>query len=219
MQIPKTNQKQIVKNLKGLAESKKALAVLIIMQIALLGILFYVFDPKEYYDTYQNRQVIKQVQKLVQVSKSETPVVAIIVDPDALREENAIQAEVYKDARKDDYVLSYTAKMVIYRPSTKQIIYEGDHPQTIYQEGQQALVDSLVESAKKEGLVTTATATDPQVSIITDPGLLRERDPEFYALAKENDIIGYFPSAGIIVLYRMSEEKILNHGSYQVFID
>jgi hypothetical protein len=181
-------------------------------------LIVLIVDPEGLYDEYKDNRLKGKVEDLVEVSGDEDPSISVIIDIDTLLSGHEINEEVYKDAQNDDYILSYSDKIVIYRESTNKVIYEGDPPGTILAKRQQAALDSLVELAKAQGLVTDETAVSPQVSIVTDPELLQAQSETFYALALEGDYVVYFPNAETILIYRPDTDEIIKIGTYRTEI-
>ena len=69
------------------------------------------------------KKVSAAVSQLTDVDPTVTPKMATVVDPVKLQES---QPEIYADAKRGDKVLVYNDKVIIYRPTTNTIIYEGD---------------------------------------------------------------------------------------------
>ncbi|MFW5703018.1 MAG: hypothetical protein ACOCXP_03570 [Candidatus Dojkabacteria bacterium] len=210
---------KLKKTFKNIFSNRLATFLIVSLQVAILGVLIVLADPQAQYERFQSRQIVSQVEEKAEVNENENPTLAIISNVEQLREANEIQQEVYKDAQNDDYILAYSDKIVIYRPSTDEVIYEGLAPADIFAQNQQQVVGNVVSAAVEEGLVTDAQSENPEVLLVQEPERLRAQDAEFYALAEENDVISYFPAAERVILYRPSEEKILNSGSYRTVIE
>lgn len=71
------------------------------------------------------KRILGNVSQLTNIDPTVQPQLATVVDPDVLQES---QPEIYKDALKGDKVLAYPDKVIIYRPTTNTIIYEGPLP-------------------------------------------------------------------------------------------
>jgi len=78
-------------------------------------------DPTKYDELQQEQTqaVIDSVAKHLLLTEDEEPMVATIVDVDALKEQNP---EFYKYAKNDDSILIYSTRAIIYRSSTDMII-------------------------------------------------------------------------------------------------
>jgi len=69
--------------------------------------------------TWDKTTVAEYVQKIALTPQGETPVIAQVVDPTNLISQNP---NFFKGAQKDDYVLVYTTKALIFRPLERKII-------------------------------------------------------------------------------------------------
>lgn len=67
------------------------------------------------------QEVITEVSKLATIDLKIRPQMLTVVDPAELKKQDA---QTYKDVLKDDKILVYTDRMIIYRPSTKKIILD-----------------------------------------------------------------------------------------------
>lgn len=209
---------QIGKKVKGALANKALVGVLILLQIVIIGLLVYVINPKQALEDYKNSRLIAKVESKVDVNAKSDPTLAEILDAEGLRAENEIQAQVYKDAQNGDRVLVYQDKIVIYRESEDKVVYEGDSPQTILQKNQEAILTDLTDVADAAGIIAKDSGETPQLSVVTSPVILREKNPDFYEKAQKNDIIATYPDSGIIILYRATDKEILNYGDYKTDI-
>lgn len=206
----------------GVLEFVKSMKFLAAMVIVLqLVIIFLLVNPINLLNQLNAVQVINKVSSLVVVPPNEVPqVIAQVGDKknlptaDELREENAIQAAVYKDAQDGDYVLLYSNKMIVYREKENRVIYEGDTPAAILQKTQQDILTKVTTKAKDAGIISSSSDEVPQLSTITDVANLQKENPSFYSNAANDDVIALFQSAGKIVIYRPDTDTIVNSGSY-----
>lgn len=203
------------RSIKSIFSSKLLLGLVVVLQLIMI---FLILNPIAIIQDIQNRQLINEVASKTSLNTAETPVIATITNADTLRAENAIQAEVYKDAQSGDYVLAYTDKMIIYRRGEGRVIYEGDNPNQLLNKTQQKLIDDIVASAKEQGIIDSASKEVPQISIISDVKSLAASDPTFYRSARNNDIIVLFAESQVIALYNQETGEIFNHGQYQTTI-
>jgi hypothetical protein len=204
-----------VENIKNFVTSKRFLAVLALVEFV---IILWLINPSAIITRIQNDQVVREVSGLTTINTTETPVVAVITNANALRDENTIQAEIYKDAQNGDYVIGYTDKMIIYRRQDSSIIYEGETPQLKLESTQEALLTNIITAAKDSGAVDRDSVEVPQVSVISDARQLRQTNPGFYADAQNGDILAYFLDSGVLVIYRDETQTIINAGSYSTTI-
>ena len=71
-------------------------------------------------DEKQVQEIVTQIEKVTPVKKDEKPVITEIVDVENLKKTNAF----YKDAQNGDKLIVFAQdkKVIIYRPSTNQVI-------------------------------------------------------------------------------------------------
>ncbi len=209
-------QPKIKKSILQKLTNIKVLAFLII--VLQIVIIVLVINPLNLYNQALNNQIINEVSKLAIVAPTENPVIAVVSDAEKVREANAVQAVVYKDAKNGDYVLGYSSKLIIYRRPENKIIYDGDNPNTLLDKAQKTITSSVISKAKSAGLLDSNSEEQPQLSTVTDPALLLKQDPNFYQDAKKDDIIAIFPEKELIVLYRQNGDSIIKSGKYQTII-
>jgi hypothetical protein len=202
---------------------KLFLGILLLLIFILQGaILYLILSPINLYNQLTTVQVINNVVKTVAVPPNELPQVGIIGDKknlqdiETLKKGNAIDGEIYKDAKNGDYVLGYTSKLVIYRSSDKSVVYEGDTPQQKVAKIQQNLIAQVQKVAFDNGLITKDTAV-PQASVVTDPTKVKSSNA-FYKDVEQNDVIANFSNPDLIVIYRPSTDKIIKSGQVQLSI-
>ncbi|HEX9805057.1 MAG TPA: hypothetical protein VGA67_05220 [Candidatus Dojkabacteria bacterium] len=195
---------------------KSLIIVVILLQIL---IAFFIINPIRLYGETIARQVINEINKQTFTNPNEIPIVDVVTDPEILRSQNAVMAEVYKDAKAGDYIVGYSDKMIIYRKDEKRIIYEGESPGAIISNTQQAIAANIIAAAREKEILTVDNSEIPQVSIVNNPDELRNLNSEFYLNVKENDLLGVFPTNQVILIYRPSLGEIVNYGGYQVVIN
>lgn len=205
---------------------KKLKFAVILMLLLQIATLYFLINPINLINQLDAVQVVNKVSSKVSVPPSEVPqVIARVNDgkqlasADSLRKENAIQAEVYKDAQDGDYVLLYSSKMIIYRQSTDTVIYEGNTPAAILQKTQKDLMDKVIAKAKAANVISQDSSEQPQLSSVTDAAKLRQENPTFYSDVAKDDIIALFPTAGKVVLYRSANDSIVKVGNFKLNIN
>lgn len=120
------NQVSEIKQQTKPMKNKILIAVLVVLFIAAAGAAGYFY--KQYSDIKKNPQKISQdenkaiidaVGKLIELPKDETPTIATVTDPAALKDQ-----AFFANAQKDDKVLIYSSakKAILYRPSTNKIV-------------------------------------------------------------------------------------------------
>ena len=186
------------------------------------GIFYLILNPINLYNQLTTVQVINEITKSIQIPPNELPQVGIIGDKknlqpiDDLKKGNAIDAEIYKDAKNGDYVLGYTSKLIVYRSSDKKVIYEGDTPQQKVAKSQQTLIALVSKKALDGKLITDKTAI-PQASVVTDAEKVKNSN-EFYKDVQNNDVIANFSNPDLIVIYRPSSDSIIRSGQVSLSI-
>jgi len=206
-----TEKVRLLSRIKGLFTTKTFLGLIVILQIVIIALIL---NPVALYQQYQNQQVINEVGALTTLNTGETPVIAQVSDAEALRKENSIQAQVYKDAKNGDYVLGYTNKLIIYRKGETKLIYDGDTPSAVLTKNQELIITDISTKAKEAGLIDTDSQETPQVSVITDITKLKSENPTFYSIARNNDVVAVFSESQLIVLYNIESKSILNSGKF-----
>ena len=198
--------------------SLKFLAFLIVvLQIIIIAILI---NPINLASQLNAVQIINKVSKLTVVPPSEVPVFGaigdnkVLPDVETLKKDNAVQAQVYKDAKNGDYVLGYTTKMIIYRDSENKIIYDGDSPGVIAQKSNQTLLNSVIAKAKSSGIVSQDSTETPSITVMTNVDDLKKANPDFYASAINNDVLALFQDSKKILIYRADTDSIIKYSDY-----
>ena len=195
------------------------LTILIFLHVMVLGTLVYAINPVGIWNQYQDRRLVGKVEGLLDMKFQDDVTIAEVRDAELLRSENEIQAEVYKDVQNGDKIVVDSQTMAIYRQSERKIIYNGDAPGTIVQKATQEIVDKLDGVVKSRGILSKDNDSVPQLELVQDPGILRSQNEEFYRLAQKNDLIAIYPQDQLIVLYRPSDEKVLNYGRFNTQIE
>jgi hypothetical protein len=205
----------------------KKLLMLAIILILLLqaGILYLFLNPISLLSQLTTVQTINEITKQANVAPNELPQVGIIGDGknlkdiEELKKGNAIDAEIYKDAKNGDYAVGYTSKLIIYSPSDKKIVYDGETPQQKLAKAQQsqvALVSAVSKAALDANLITDKTPA-PQASVVTDPEKVKTSNA-FYKDVTANDIIATYTNPDLVVIYRPTENKIVKSGQVSISI-
>ncbi|MFQ5492570.1 MAG: hypothetical protein ACE5DX_00200 [Candidatus Dojkabacteria bacterium] len=195
--------------------------IAVVLFVLQLVTLYLVVNPPYLAQQNLTRQVIDEVSQMVEVNPFETPIVSVVADAESLRSANNIQGDVYANAQDGDYVLGFSDKMVIYRRETGEVVYEGESPGSILNKNQQNLRQSVINAAQTKGLIPEGEEVNPQMSVVTDPAVLRSQDASFYANVQEGDVIAVFPSKQLIVLVRANESgtSVIQSGSYTTSIN
>lgn len=214
-----TPLRQTMYRLVDFGTSLKGLLVIAIVLLVL--ILLSIYNPLVIIQDIRNQQLISQILSISANTYSEKPVIANIVDIDTLTKDNSVTAAIYKDAVNGDVVLIFPESLIIYRPDTQQIIYEGDNPTAAFQRNQQQLITNIQELAKSSGLIPASSTETPQLSLVTDPAQVRAQNPtaaDFYTSLALDDIIAFFVLDGKVAIYRSASGEFIATGNYQLAI-
>jgi hypothetical protein len=129
-------------------------------------------------------------------------------DLEKLRKGSRYNEEVYKDAKSGDRAMAFSSKMILYRPSEKKIIYEGQTPGQKQTDDQKAEILKIVDVVKRSGYVDPATTEVPQIATVSNIEELKGNS--LYAGAANGDLVMLFNKESVIVVYSIQGQKILN---------
>jgi hypothetical protein len=185
--------------------------------------LYFLINPINVASQLNSVQKINKVTTLTEkpLPINELPQIGVVgdqktlADADTIRKTNAIDAEVYKDAKDGDYVLGYTTRLVIFRPSDEKIIYDGQSSQQKLQAGQQALIVGIVKKVADAGLIPADYKQTPQLSVVTNPDDLKKGN-EFYKDVLKDDIVATFTAPNLVAIYRPATQQIVKSGQFQI---
>jgi hypothetical protein len=186
-------------------------------------IIYFIIRPVNLYSQLNSVKTINQISKQLDLPPTELPQIGRIndkkslTDIDTLQKNNSIDAEIYKKAQNGDYVLGYTSRLIIYRPTDKTVIYDGDTPQQLLTKSQNQLISQVQKKALEDNLITSQT-TAPQSSVVTEPDLVRKGN-DFYKEVEKGDIVANFSNPDLLVIYRPSTDKIIKHGKVSLTIN
>ena len=202
----------------------KITTFLILVILVMQGLFLYLLiNPINVLNQLNSVNIINKVTAANNLPINELPQIGVVgdkkslADADTIRKTNAIDAEVYKDAKDGDYVLGYTTRLVIYRPSEDKVIYDGQSSQQKLQAGQQALVSTVVKQAVATNLVPKDYALVPQISVVTSAEDLRKGN-DFYKEVVKDDLVATFTNPNLVVVYRPSTQQIVKSGQFQISI-
>lgn len=216
--VQKKTSNNFLSNLKFNRKAFEGKGLLVLIAVLQIIMILLIINPVAIIQQLQNQQLINEVASKVEITSGETPVIATVTDPEELRNANGAQAQVYKDAQSGDYVLGYSDRLIIYRRASGTIIYDGVTPSGLVNQAQELIIEKITTKAKDRSLISQDSTEIPQISLITDIDTLKKTDPTFYATAKNNDIVGLFAQAQIIVLYNQESDSIVNTGKYSTSI-
>ena len=223
MQTSEIKSNPILSILKGLFSINTLVSIILILQLVFL---YFLLNPINVFNQLSSVNIINKISanKELALPITELPQIGVIGDGvklkgiDEIKKENQVDGEIYKNAANGDYVLGYSTKLVIYRPSTDAVIYNGATPQMKLQETQGAILGLVVKKAKDAKLIPAEYNTAPQVSIVTNPDEMKKVNADFYALVAKDDLVASFNNPSVVMIYRPSEDKIIKSGTIQVAI-
>lgn len=213
--IPSNKKKTLKERLQSVFTTKGLLVLVAVLQIIMI---LLIINPGALWQQFQNNMLLGEVSSKVSITSQETPIIATVTNADELRNANGAQAQIYKDAQTGDYVIGFSDRLIIYRRSTGEIIYDGVTPSGLVNETQQRITEIVATKAKEAGLIPQNSTEIPQISLITDIETLSKTNPEFYSNANNNDIVGLFAQAQVIVVYNQESDSIINSGRYSTSI-
>jgi len=202
-----------------LLATRSLVCFVILLQILTISLVLKPTWISDLFNGTENYQVLSEVKAKVSITSTDTPVVAKVQDAEALRNENAIQEEIYKDAMNGDYVIGYSDRLIIYRRSEGKIIYDGDTPSSRLSKNNELIAEKIASKLVSAGVFTGDNTEVPQMTLVSDPSKFVAQDPTFYAQLKANDIIAVYNDSKLIVIYRFDEDRVLNLGSFETQIN
>jgi len=194
---------------------KKLNITIVLLLLVLLCQLYIVFlglNPLSVLSAYNQRKEIEMISKLAGMNPVDAKSYVEIgktqgfTDIEAIKKESAINAEVYKEAKNGDKVIGFGAKMAIYRPSIKKLIYSGDTPGQKNELKKNELITEIIDQIKAEGHISKNSTEVPQIAGITDPSKLEKND--FYAKAEAGDAVLSFGDSGVVILYDLEKKMV-----------
>jgi hypothetical protein len=208
----------------------KILAIIIVaifvMQVGFLYLLLNPINTLKQLDSVNN---INKISTLVDPNNplpiNELPQIGVVGDGSTLadiskiKETNQIDAQVYANAANGDYVLGYNnaGRLVIFRPSNSEIVYDGESSSKKLASAQQSLVSTVVSKIKAANIVTADNDQIPQIQVVSNPEEVRKGN-EFYKDVQKDDLIVTYSTPSLVAIYRPSTGAFINKGQIQVTI-
>lgn len=223
MQSTEVKSNPVLPVLKGLFSLNTLVSIVLILQLIFL---YFLLNPINVFNQLNSVNIINKISanKDIALPVTELPQIGVIGDGvklkdiDSIKKENQVDGEIYKNAANGDFVLGYSSKLVVYRPSTDAVIYNGPTPQMKLQETQGAILGLVVKKAKDAKLVPAEYNATPQVSIVTSAEEMKKINADFYKDVAKDDLVASFSSPNVVMIYRPSEDKIIKSGTIQVAI-
>jgi hypothetical protein len=188
-----------------------------------LVFLYLLVNPINVTNQLESVKIINEAVKLNNLPINELPQIGVIgdkkmlADIETIKKTNTIDAEVYKDGANGDYVLGYSNRLVIYRPSTKKIVYDGQSPQQKLAATQKNIVTDVLKKIADAKLIPADYNQVPQMSIVTNPDE-QKKSNDFYKDVLKDDILVTFTNPNLLVIFRPSTNAIVKSGQIQVSI-
>ncbi len=219
-------------NLKNTFLNKNNLMVIGVI-LLLANLIFQIFSTFIVFSTLNPGKIFEQLNTVQKVNnatkKIPNPPASLpssigtvgdkvtLASADEIRKGNAIDAEVYKDAKDGDLVMSYNNRLVILRDSESKPIYDGETPAQKLANSNNNLVNKLIEQAKKSGLFTENPKLQPVTAVVQNPDEVKKTN-SFYKDVLQNDVIAEFKDSGQVLIYRPSEDRVIATGKLETTI-
>lgn len=177
-------------------------------------------NPSSVYESMTKRWLVDRVAKSAEVefesfqSMVELGKTKEFEDVETLKKQNSYNQAVYKDAKNGDLALAFTSKMVIYRPRTASIIYQGETPTQKMEQDQKLAVTKYAEVIKAQGIIPKESTEVPQVSVISN--IDQYKNNALYTGASNGDLVMIFNDAGIVVVFNTKENRVVKAARNQL---
>ena len=159
------------------------------------------------------------LEKKLSLPTDEMPIAAQVGDLknlktiEELKQENEVDAEIYKDAQDGDYVFGYANRMIIYRYDEDKIIYDGKTARKKMEEFSEEIATEIVKKAKLEKLIPPDYTLLPYLTVVTDAEEVITNNPDYVGVI-ENDIFAAFSSLEFMLIYRRTNKTIVYSGKF-----
>ncbi len=161
------------------------------------------------------QRILRKASQVTTLNNNEMLGAAVvqIEDVESLKAENEIQKEIYKDVQNGDFAVVLSNRMIIYRESSNQKIYEGNTPSQELNSRNQAQLTTISDAAKADGIIAQDSTSTPQVLVVTDVAQLQTQNPTFYANVQANDLLVIYAAESKIFVFRPSTNQIVQKGN------
>jgi hypothetical protein len=196
------------------------IALLVLVIVSQLYIIFRAINPLNDIAIATERKLVEKIAKEASVTTGEFQFMAELgkgqgfEDVDKLKKLSKYNEEVYKDAKVGDRAVAFASKMVLYRPSTSKIIYQGETPGQKQLKDQQAVLKKVVDKVKAAGYLAASSTETPQIATVNNIDQLK--DNALYAGAENGDLVLIFNNAGVVAVYSTKGDKIINAARTQL---
>lgn len=191
-----------------------AICILLVYLVAVLA------NPASVFESLMKRRLVDRVAKSAEVElESFQNMVELgktkeFEDVELLKKQNSYNQAVYKDAKAGDLALAFTSKMVIYRPKTASIIYQGETPAQKMEQDQKLAVTKYAEVIKSLGILPKESTEVPQVSVISN--VEQYKNNTLYTGASNGDLVMIFNEAGVVVVFNTKENRVVKAARNQL---
>lgn len=188
--------------------------------IQLIYLVAVLANPATVYENLTRRWLVQRVANAAEVDIESFQNMVVLGktkefdDIDQLKKQNSYNQAVYKDAKSGDLALAFSSKMVIYRPKTESIIYQGETPTQKMEQDQKLAVSKYAEVIKAQGIIPKESVEVPQVSVISNVD--QYKNNTLYAGASNGDLVMVFSDSGIVVIYNTKENRVIKAARNQL---
>ena len=188
--------------------------------IQLIYLVAFLANPATVYENLTRRWLVQRVANAAEVDLESFQNMVVLGktkefdDIDQLKKQNSYNQAVYKDAKSGDLALAFSSKMVIYRPKTESIIYQGETPTQKMEQDQKLAVSKYAEVIKAQGIIPKESVEVPQVSVISNVD--QYKNNTLYAGASNGDLVMVFSDSGIVVIYNTKENRVIKAAHNQL---
>lgn len=190
----------------------------VMLGLILIGIIYIIWaglNPVNQFKAYKERKLLETIANKASVKVTEAQAMVEIgttpnFDLEKVKKGSKIDEQVYKDARTGDRVVAFTSKMVIYRPSSNTVVYQGDTPGQIQTKQNKERLTNVMTALKSAGVIPADTKEEPQASEVNNADQLKAN--AFYKDVKNGDLILNFGNLGIVIIYDEASGKVVNSG-------
>ncbi|MEI6327395.1 MAG: hypothetical protein WCO78_04755 [Candidatus Roizmanbacteria bacterium] len=196
------------------------IALLVLVIVSQMYIIFRAMNPLNDIAVATERNLIEKISKDAGVTAGEFQFMAELgkgkgfEDVAKLQKLSRYNEEVYKDAKVGDRAVAFASKMVLYRPSSAKIIYQGETPGQKQLKDQQAVLTKVVEKVKAAGYLAASSTEVPQIATVNNIDQLKGN--ALYAGAENGDLVLIFNNAGVVVTYSAKGDKVINGARTQL---
>jgi len=228
----KLNMSSVSQNLNNESRSKKILLtitsskfIMTVIVLVQLLIIYLVINPNALLQQASTNQLVEKILSAANVNEQEVPLAIgriadniLLPDIEALKQNDPIQLEIYKDADNGDYVVLFPTRMIIFRESENRVIYSGPTPSEVSKQNSENLINNIITISRENSIVSEENSEIPIIRILDldTLNILKQNNPAFYKDAIEGDVIAEFLLNQKIVIYRKDASEFINIGDINI---